>query len=214
MWIVVSLKGEVMETGVNLTGYDFVIIGLSILFIVRGLWLGLLKQVTGLLALYLGYYIASQYHDRLFPFLKDLSNNPNVVFVASVAILFVVTFLIAMLVGKGLSHVIEIAITKWFDRFLGGIMGVCKAAIVIVLLHMVLSSILPPENGMLRDCRTCDGVNTATDYARAVIKDEEVRNSLKQQTPAISAEDVMNFFEGSGPQGDDVYTEQPSALVE
>ena len=126
-------------SGVNawkLTGYDFVIVGLSILFIVRGLWLGLLKQVSGLVALYLGYYIASRYHDRLFPFLKDLSDNPNVVFIAGVAILFVVTFLVAMLVGKGLSHVIEIAITKWFDRFLGGIMGACKAAIVIVLLHM------------------------------------------------------------------------------
>lgn len=214
MRIVVFLKGEVMETGVNLTGYDFVIIGLSILFIVRGLWLGLLKQVTGLVALYLGYYIASRYHDRLFPFLKDLSDNPNVVFIASVAILFVVTFLVAMLVGKGLSYVIEIAITKWFDRFLGGVMGVCKAAIVIVLLHMVLSSILPPENSMLRECRTCDGVNAATDYARAIIKDEDVRNSLKQQTPAISAEDVMNLFEGSNQKSDSDYTKQPSALVE
>lgn len=186
-----------METGVNLAGYDLVIVGLFVLFIVRGVWVGFLRQVTGLLSLYLGYYVASGYHDRLFPFLKDISENPKVVFIASVVILFCATYVASMLIGKGLAYVIEITISKWFDRILGAGLGAAKAVIITVLLHMMLSSILPPENAMLRDCQSCDALNNAAEYARAFIRDEEVRKSLMQQTPAISKEDVQRFLEGA-----------------
>ena len=203
-----------METGINLTGYDFVVIGIFALFIARGIWLGLLKQVTGLLALCLGYYVASQYHDRLFPFLKDISENPKVVFVASVVILFIGTYVVAMLIGRVLAYVIEITISKWFDRSLGAILGVVKAAIVVIFLHMLLSSILAPENAMLRECQTCNVLNKSTEYARAIIQDEEVRKALMQQTPAISAEDVREFFE-TKPQAEEPEVDQePSSPVE
>ncbi|MBM9605159.1 CvpA family protein [Desulfopila inferna] len=184
-----------METGVNLTGYDFVVVGLLLLFIARGLWLGFLRQVTGLVALFVSYYIASQYHDRLFPFLKDLSDNPTVIFMASIVILFLVTYIITLLLGKGLSRVIEIVISKWFDKLLGAVFGGVMGALVVVMLHMVLSSIMAPENTMLRECQTCPALNSSAEYARTFIDDEEVRKSLTQQSPAISVEDVMKFFD-------------------
>ena len=53
--------------GIDITPYDLVIIGLFLLLVGRGLWVGFLKQIIVLLSLYLGYIVASQYHDRLFP---------------------------------------------------------------------------------------------------------------------------------------------------
>lgn len=203
-----------MESGVVLTGYDFAVIGIFVIFIGRGLWLGLLKQVTGLLALCLGYFFASQYHDRLFPFLKDLSDNPKVIFISSVVILFVVTFAIVMLLGKALSYVVEVTFSKWFDKMLGVVLGAVKACVVVVLLHLVLGSILAPENTMLRDCQTCDVLNGAADYARLIIRDEDVRQSLMQKTPAISTEDVMQFFDEALQNGSDEYMDSQSTSVE
>lgn len=205
-----------METGINLTGYDFVVITIVFLLIARGIWLGLLKQVTGLLSICLGYFVASQYHDRLFPFLKDLSDNPKVVFVASVVILFVATYIITMLLGKGLSHVMEIVISKWFDKLLGAVLGGIIAVLAVVLLHMILSSVLAPENKMLRECQTCTALNRATEYARKIIRDPDVRESLMQQTPAISAEEVLEFFEGNPaePGKQQKTADRDSAVVE
>lgn len=184
-----------METGINLTGYDLVVVGLFILFIIRGIWLGLLKQVTGLLALCLGYFVASQYHDRLFPFLKEISDNPKVVFVIAFVILFVVTYVVTLLVGKVLAHVVEITFSTWFDKFLGALLGMVKAAIVAILVHLMLSSILSPESTIIKDCRACDGLNIAAEYAREIIQDEAVRKSLMQQAPAISAEAVREIVD-------------------
>jgi len=192
-----------METGVILTGYDFVVLGLALLFIIRGFWIGLLRQISGLLALCVGYYFASHHYGVLVPFLPDFSDNPKVVFLTSFVAVFLATFLIVYLLGKILSLVAEMNFAKWFDKSLGILMGAVKASIVIILLHMVLGSVLSSENDMLRECRTCDGLNSAADFARQIIRDEDVRKSLVQQTPAISTEDVIEFFDQAWQENDD-----------
>lgn len=183
-----------MHSIADLTSYDMVVLVLFAVLIGRGIWLGLLKQVTGLLALYLGYYAASQYHSVIFPMLKDVSNNPKVVFLTSYVILFVVTYIVVMLIGKALGYVISLTITSWFDRLLGGIVGFAKAIILAVLLHMILGTVLAPENQMLRTCVTCDSLNSAADFTRKFIKDPEVRKSLLQQEPAIAIDAVKEYL--------------------
>ena len=184
-----------METGINLTGYDFIVLGLLILFIARGVWLGLLRQVTGLFALFVAYFVAGNYHDRIFPFLKGISDNPKVAFIAGCVILFVITYIVVMLLGKALVKVVEITIAKWFDKLLGALLGIVLGVFVVILVHMMMGSLLPAENTMLKDCQTCTILNPATDYARDFIQDEEVRKALMQQTQAITKEDVIEFFE-------------------
>ena len=64
----------------QLAGFDFVIIGIMLLLTIRGFWVGFLRQVTTLVALLLGYIISGQYHDKLFPFLREVTENPHAVF--------------------------------------------------------------------------------------------------------------------------------------
>ena len=184
-----------MSTGVGLTGYDLVVLVLFALLILRGIWLGFLKQVTGLLALYLGYIVAGQYHDRISPFLREISTNPKVVFFASYVILFVVTYVAVMLAGKGLAYVMQLTVTGWFDKILGGILGGAKALLLIIIVHIVLTLVIPPENKMLTACRTCNALNKTAIFARDLIKDEDVKKALTQQKAAISTQDVKEFFD-------------------
>lgn len=183
-----------MEVFTGMTAYDLVIVGLFVLLIGRGIWLGLLKQVTGFVALYLGYFAASQYHDRIFPFLRGISENPKVIFLTSYVILFVATYVLVMLLGKALGYVLQLTITSWFDRLLGAVIGFAKAIIFAVLLHMILGTILAPENQMLRNCVTCDALNGAAGFTRELIRNEEVRKSLLQQQPAIAIDAVKEYF--------------------
>ena len=175
-----------MDTAFNLTGFDFVIIALLLLFTLRGLWVGFLRQITTLLALLVGYVIAGQYHDKLFPFLRGLTDNHHAVFWSSYVILFGITYVVTMLFGKGLAKVIELTIAGWFDKLLGGVFGAVKAGVLIVLLNMVLSSVLAPENTMLRSCQLCPYLSQATDYFRSLIKDDTLREAFLQKKPAIA----------------------------
>ncbi len=183
-----------MQVFTGMKAYDLVILGLFVLLVGRGMWLGLLRQVTGFIALYLGYFVASRYHDRILPLLRDISENPKIVFLASCVILFVITYVVVMLVGKAMGYVIQMTISGWFDHLLGAVVGFAKAVILAVLLHMVLGTVLAPENQMLRTCVTCDILNEATDFTRTLIRDEDVRKSLLQQKPAIAIDAVKELL--------------------
>lgn len=183
-----------MDIGANLTIYDFLVLGALLLLISRGFWVGFLKQIIGLVALYFGYFAASQYHDKLFPFLRDFSENPKVIFLGSYALLFIGTYILAMLLGKGLSFVIQITMAGWFDRLLGGVLGLAKGVFLVILMHMILGTVMAPENPMLRDCQTCDELNAASDLARELIRNEDARKALMQKAPAISVETIKGYL--------------------
>jgi membrane protein required for colicin V production len=190
-----------MEVFTGMTSYDLVIVGLFVLLVGRGIWLGLLRQVTGFFALYLGYLAASRYHDRILPVLRDISENPKVVFLTSYVILFIATYVVVMLLGKALGYVLQLTITSWFDRILGGVIGFAKAIILAVLLHMILGTVLVPESQMLRTCITCDTLNQAAGFTRDLITNEETRKSLLQQRPAIAIDAVKDYLAPAGVSG-------------
>ncbi len=187
------LQEDNMES-LQLSGYDFAVLGVFLLFIARGMWLGLLKQVVPLLALYLGYIAASRYHGELLPFLSDFSDNGRVVFIGAYVILFVVTYVVAALMGKGVAKVIQITITPWFDRILGAVLGFAKALILVVLGHMLIGAVVAPENTMLQSCVTCPILNEFADTTRAIIKDEDIKDALRQQKPAIAIDSVKDIL--------------------
>jgi len=178
----------------QLSGYDFVVLGIFLLFIARGMWLGLLKQVVPLLALYLGYFAASRYHDELLPFLSDFSDNGRVVFIAAYVILFIASYVAAALLGKVVAKLIQITITPWFDRILGAVLGFAKALILVVLGHMIIGAVASPENKMLQSCMTCPTLNELADTTREIIKDDRIKEALKQQKPAISIDSVKGLL--------------------
>lgn len=183
-----------MNAAAGLTGYDLVIIAFFVLLVVRGIWVGFLKQITGLLALYLAYIAAAQYHDRIFPFLKDISTNPKVVFFAAYAILFAVVYVAVMLIGKGLAYVMKLTISGWFDKMLGGLLGAAKALLLIVIVHMILILALPPKSPMLTACRTCNALNKTTVLAMDLIKEKGMDKVFDTRKTAITAREVKDFF--------------------
>lgn len=197
------LQGETMES-IHLSAYDFVVAGIVLLLLARGIWLGLLRQITPLLALYFGYFVASRYHDQLFPFLKNVSDNPKVVFLTAYVICFAVTYLVVFLIGKLLGRVMQVIITPWFDKILGAAFGLITALIVVVLMHMILGTLLAPDNEMLRSCQTCPTLNRMCDLTRQIIKDEEVREALRQKQPAIAIEEASSILLNGIDQGEAV----------
>ncbi len=202
-----------MGSSFQLAGFDFVIIGILLLFTIRGFWVGFLRQVTTLVALLLGYVIAGQYHDKLFPFLREVTENPHAVFWTSYVIAFAIAYVIIMLMGKVLAKVVELTIAGWFDKLLGGAFGAVKAVILVVLLNMVLSGILSPENKMLRNCYFSPYLQQATEKFHSFIKDENLRESFSQKMPAISAKEPERSAEGVRPFAPTEFPEDAPAPV-
>ena len=186
----------------QLNGYDFGVLAVFLLFIIRGMWLGLLKQIVPLVALYFGYFAASRYHDDLLPFLSDFFDNVKLVFIGAYIILFVLSYIAAALLGKVVAKLIQITITPWFDRILGALLGFAKALIIVVIGHLLIGAAVSAENRLLQSCMTCPMLNELAQTTREIIKDERIREALKQQKPAIaidSMKDILGKQSGEQP---------------
>jgi membrane protein required for colicin V production len=172
-----------MVSGLELTVYDLVVIAIFAFFMARGIWVGLLGQVTVIVALYVGYIVAGQYHDRLFPFLRGVSENPQIVFLLAYGILFACTYVVTMLAGKGLTRVVSLTIAGWFDKVLGALFGAVKALILAILLHMLLTTFLSPDSPLLRKGQLYPYLSQATALFQQLIKDEKVRRAFDKKGP-------------------------------
>jgi membrane protein required for colicin V production len=186
-----------MET-TQLNPYDVVVIGIVAAMALRGLWLGMLRQVVPLISLVTGFLVASRYHDQLLPFLRDLSDNPKVVFLSAYLLLFIVTFVACSLLGLALRKVMQIIVAGWFDRIVGGVVGAVQGVIIVVLIHLLIGSFIAPENDLLDQCRTCPTLHELSEQARALIKDEDIREAMRRVQPAIGLDQIPLFEQSPG----------------
>ena len=121
--------------------YLDIIIAVPLLYgLIKGFSNGLVKEVTSLLALFIGVYVAINFSEFLEPkFINILDGYQEFVPVLA----FGVLFLVSVLCIKGLGFVVD-KLTKAlalgiFSRFFGGVFGFLKVVVVFSFLLFVIT---------------------------------------------------------------------------
>ncbi|MDR2549404.1 MAG: CvpA family protein [Desulfobulbus sp.] len=174
-----------MPTLHDLTFFDLVVAALFLLFMVRGIWIGFVRQLAAFFALVGSYVIAGQYADRILPWTERFVDNPKLTFFVSFAILFVVSALVFTLIGKVLHRFLQITLMGWLDRLTGLLLGCAKAVLVASLLYMLLASTLSATNEMLRKSYSAPYLKQSAEWLRSFVDDPRMRGYLMQKEPAI-----------------------------
>jgi len=169
----------------DLTSFDVIVALIFLVFIIRGVWVGFMRQLTTFLALVGSYWLAGRYSGQLMPYVQQVVENPKMVFLASFALLFLVSALIFILAGKVLHRVMEISLLGWFDRFLGLLLGAVKGAVVSVLLFMILASSLSASNDLFRKSLSSPYLRQGAEMVRKIIHDPQIRELFVPREPAI-----------------------------
>ena len=169
----------------DLTSFDVIVALIFLVLIIRGVWIGFMRQLTTFLALVGSYWLAGRYSGQLMPYVQQVIENPKMVFLASFALLFLISALIFILAGKVLRRVMEITLLGWFDRFLGLLLGGVKGAVVATLLFMILSSSLSASNDLFKKSLSAPYLSQGAEMVRKVIHDPQIRELFVPKEPAI-----------------------------
>lgn len=114
---------------------DVAIIVPVFLYLIKGFSRGLVKEITGLLAIFIGLYVAINFSIFLEPKLEAIFNvnkeyqalNP----ILSFTVLFVSTLLVIKLLGHFLDRITGILALNLVTKILGGFFGGIKVILVI-----------------------------------------------------------------------------------
>jgi membrane protein required for colicin V production len=140
--------------------------------LVRGLFRGIIKEVTSIVGVFVGFYGAYTYYPLLADWLSRVISNKPYLYIISFFIAFTVLFLAVSFVGVVLKHLFKTASMGGVDRLLGGFFALGKAVLIVSVLLVPLTAFLPKESPLVRRSRLAPHIVSASEWIVAAVPDE------------------------------------------
>ncbi len=144
-----------------MNGLDWVLAGIAVFCVIRGLMRGAVSQVFGIAGLIGGFLVAAHHHQgvgtALTASFPDLPSPSAIGF----AILFFLTWCCFSIVGFMLSNLLHKTGLGSVDRIWGGGVGLGKAVILAMVLISTMTFFLSPQSELLRQSRVAPYVQQA-----------------------------------------------------
>jgi len=128
---------------------DIVIIVILSFCLVRGLFRGLVKELSSIIGVMGGLYSASTFQPEMAKFLASKVPSTPYIDVLSYFILFCGVFIIISFLGVLLKYLLKIAFLGWVDRIFGGLFGAVKGLTIISVVLIGLITFLPKNSSLI-----------------------------------------------------------------
>lgn len=153
---------------------DLVILAALALSLTLGFTRGLVREAFALAGWVLAIVIARAFNEPLAAWLSQWVGTPSVRLVCSYGSLFFGTLLTCSLLGSAFRHLVHSGGLSLTDRFLGGIFGIVRGAL-LVLVALMLAAPFVKHDAWFRDAM----------LPKAILQHESLARSLQQQAMAL-----------------------------
>lgn len=130
---------------------DIIFLAIIIASIIYSLIRGLVREIFSLLALILGFLIASSGAVRAGYLLKRWVNNETLAQIIGFIILFIIIAFFISLLGRFLSRLVKKMDLGWADHLGGAGFGFLKAILLIAIILLVMTAFMPPKSKLLSE---------------------------------------------------------------
>ena len=175
-----------MEWLDKITAFDVLVLLIFVAFLVRGIWIGFIQQISSLLAMIGGFLLAGYFDNSFYRLILPIFSNSNTAFLLTYIVLFVAFFYLIKLMGLGLKKVMDVTLTTWFDRTIGGLFGFIKAIFVSSLFLIIISSYLSGSNKYLKNSIIYPVLDKTSNGILLLIRDYDLRSYFVPKKPAIT----------------------------
>ena len=151
---------------------DILIGGIVGFCLIRGIFRGIVKEITSIIGVFVGFYAAYTYYPLVANWLSHLITNKSYLNIISFFIAFCILFLAVGFVGVVLKYLLKAVALGWADRILGGIFGFVKAVLIASVLLVPLTTFLPPKSPVIKDSLLAPHVTTLSEKMVVVVPKE------------------------------------------
>lgn len=130
---------------------DYLLISILGYCLVRGIFRGLVKELSSIVGVLGGFYAAYTYYPQLAKPLSHWIVNTGYCNILSFLILFVGIFLVVSVTGVLIKHLMNIVFLGWVDRVCGALFGTIKGVMITTVVILTLTTFLPNNAAILRE---------------------------------------------------------------
>ena len=131
--------------------FDIIIIVILGYSLVRGIFRGLVKEVSSIVGVLGGFYASFTYYPKLAKLLSGLIRETAYLNILSFLIIFCSVLIIVGILGIIIKYLLNIAFLGWVDRIGGVGFGFIKGILIASVLFITLTAFLPKGSSFLKN---------------------------------------------------------------
>lgn len=158
--------------------FDILIIVILGYNLVRGLFRGLVKEVSSIIGVLGGFYAAYTYYPLPAKWLSGLIHNTAYLNILSFLIVFCCVLIVVGILGVIIKYLLDIAFLGWADRVFGVCFGIIKGILIVSILFITLTAFLPKGSGIIKNSTMAPHVSWISEKMAKVITKEMKQDFL------------------------------------
>ena len=163
--------------------FDIIVIVILGYCLIRGIFRGLVKELSSIIGVFGGFYAAYTYYPVLAKPLSKWIANAGYLNILSFLIIFCGVFIIISILGVIINYLLKIAFLGWLDRILGSVFGAMKGILIVSVLLIAFTAFLPKGTPVIKDSLLSPYVTLISEkVAKVVSKDMKHAFSAKIAT--------------------------------
>ncbi|MBU0970921.1 MAG: CvpA family protein [Proteobacteria bacterium] len=137
-----------------MNGFDVLVLVIISLCSIRGYFKGLIREVSGIIGVIVGFYGANTYYPKLTPFLETLIDTPGTRSLICFLVLFCGILVFISLVAGLIRKFLSLVFLGWVDRFFGFVFGAAKGVLIVSVFFIVTMTFIPAESRFLSNSKS------------------------------------------------------------
>ena len=146
-----------------------VILGYSL---TRGLFRGLVKEISSIVGVFGGFYAAYTYYKILAKLLSGLIQDVSYLNILSFLIIFCGVLIVVSVLGVIIKYLLNIAFLGWVDRIGGVIFGFVKGILIVTVLFISLTAFLPKGSAFIKNSVLAPHISWVSEKMAKVVSQE------------------------------------------
>lgn len=156
--------------------FDMLAIVILAFCVIRGMFRGLIKEISSIIGVLGGFYAAYTYYTFPAGLLFRWVSDPAHVNIVSFLLIFCIVFLAISMLGVVIKYVLNIAFLGWFDRICGTGFGLLKGILLVSVLLIIFTAFLPKGAPLVKDSVLAPHVSLVSERMIRVVS-----RDMKQQ---------------------------------
>lgn len=149
--------------------FDILVVTILAYGLIRGIFRGLVREISSILGVLGGFYAAYTYYPRVARLISDWISNPAYLNIVSYLAVFSIVVIVVGILAVVIKYLLNIAYLGWVDRICGALFGLLKGGLVSCILFIVLTAFLPKGAPLIKNATLSPAIATVSEVMAKVL---------------------------------------------
>jgi len=169
--------------------FDILIVTILTYGLIRGVFRGLVREVSSIVGVLSGFYAAYTYYPPVARLLSPWISNSAYLNIISYMAIFTTVLVIVGIIAVIIKYLLNIAYLGWVDRVCGALFGALKGGLVSCVLFIVLTAFLPKGASLIKNATLAPYVSRGSEVMATVLSKDMKEKFI------VKIKDLQKFWQ-------------------